>query len=418
MIKRLSSKPIIIKNKNFQTIQIKVLFPFVDKEENLAKTILLPSMLMYMNEKYDTEEKFQREKKKNYILGTGCSKIVVGTTGYFCFSMTVPDAKVLGINNLVKQFSFLEEMIYHPKVIDMGFDPFEVEREKKNLKMGIQNSIKKLKVYQTIKSLELVDDYGVLSRCVENHDYLIDEVTPQNLYEFYLSSISNKQPLIFVMGNVDKDEITAYVDKYLCKTNKRSISFDKSYNYFLKPGNENVKIVNEKSHFKDSSVSLFYKVQDMSEHDFIYLGLVKGLLSSLSSRLLSKKLRDQYELIYSSKVVTYPHFGLFEITAFINAKNRDLTVEKIKEVMNELKDVEYIEPFLEKLKERRRINLIKSLDDKYDIMEDVILKRLDIDMSRKENYEIVKNIEAKEIVEFVDRLKLDTIYFIEEDKYE
>lgn len=411
----LPTKPIIIKNKDFQTVQISVLFPFIDKEENMAKVTLLPSMLVYMTEKYNTEEKFQKMKKTNYILNTRCSKMVVGTTGYFAFNMMVPDTNVLGINKLDEQFAFLEQIIYHPKVINKGFDSFEVEREKKSLKMGIQNSIKKLRVYQSVKSLELVDDYGVLSRCIENHEYLIDEITPQNLYDFYLDNIYNKQPIIFVMGNVNEEEINTYINKYFNKTSNKNISFEKNYNHFLKPSGGEVKIINEKSHFKDSSLSLFYKVQDMSENDFIYLGLVKGLLSSLSSRLLNKKLRDQYELIYSSKVVTYPHFGLFEITAFIDGKNKNLTLEKIKEVMNELKDVKYIEPFLENIKERRRINLIKSLDDKGDIIEDVILKKLGIDMTRKENYEIVKNVKARKIVDFIDRLKLDTIYFIEEE---
>lgn len=412
---KVSAKPIIIKNNDFQTIQINVLFPFVDKEENLAKATLLPSMLVYMTEKYDTEEKFQKMKKKNYILNTACSKIVVGTTGYFSFSMTVPDTHILGINNLDEQFSFLEEIIYHPKVINKGFDGFEVEREKQNIKMGIQNGIKKLRFYQSVKCLEVVDDYGVLSKCIENHEYLIDEVSPQNLYDYYKENIYNKQPLVFVMGNVNEDEINTYVNKYLYKYNEKNISFEKNYNYFLKPRDEEVKIVNEKSHFKDSSLSLFYKVQDMSEDDFIYLGLVKGLLSSLSSRLLNMKLRDKYELIYSSKVVTYPHFGLFEITAFIDGKNKDLTLEKIKEVIEELKDAKYIEPFLENLKERRRINLLKSLDDKYDIIEETILKKLNIEMTRKENYEMVKNVKAREIVDFINRLNLDTIYFIEEE---
>lgn len=54
----ISTNPIFIKNENFQTILINVIFPYQENEKELAKQALLPAMLAYMNEKYPTEEAF------------------------------------------------------------------------------------------------------------------------------------------------------------------------------------------------------------------------------------------------------------------------------------------------------------------------------------------------------------------------
>ena len=54
----ISKNPIFIKNKNFQTILINVIYPYQEDEKDLAKQALLPVMLGYIAKKYPTEEAF------------------------------------------------------------------------------------------------------------------------------------------------------------------------------------------------------------------------------------------------------------------------------------------------------------------------------------------------------------------------
>lgn len=153
----------------------------------------------------------------------------------------------------------------------------------------------------------------------------------------------------------------------------------------------------------------------MTEEDIIPLGLVSSLLSSLSSRLLQKVLRDEHELVYSTKSCSYLRSGVLEVTAFIHKDNKDIVIEKIKEVIESLKDAEFIREFLDNIIDRKRINLLKLLDDKYALLDEIICKELGFDLLASEQYEIVKNISAEELSKFVDRLVLDTIFFVEEE---
>ena len=410
----ISTNPIFIKNENFQTILINVIYPYQENEKELAKQALLPAMLAYMNEKYPTEEAFQKALKENYILSYSTRQITIGTTSAFNFHLEIPDKKTLKEDMLEEQIKLLYNTIYYPKTENLGFDNFELKREQDNLKLKIKNSEKSFKTYLNHKTAKLIDNNGIFSRSLIDHQYQIDEVTAQNLYNYWEEKIVNNTPIIFIMGNIDKQEITSVIKNYFIKTNKEKQSLKTDYIHYLQPYRKEPQTIIEEKDFKDSALSLIYKVKNMKKEDKILLSLINNLLTSLSSRLLNKKLRYEYNLIYSSEVNFYPNYGLFKITVYINPKNKNIAEEKIKEVMNSLKDEKTIKPLLEKIKERRRINLIKSLDNKYSVMNDYIFKKLKIDYSAKESYELLKTKTTKDIIEFMDKLLLDTIYFLKE----
>lgn len=414
---KIPNKPIIIKNNDFQTIIIRVMFPINEEEEDLAKLSIFPNLVCFMNNQYPTEEAFQNNRKKKFILNIGCSKVVVGRTIYTCFSLVIPDVKTLGFDNLDEQFDFFSNTIYNPKVIENAFDKFEVEREIKNLKLSIENGLKNLRFYHGVRASELVDDEnGLFSRTVENHRELIDGLTAENLYEFYMNLLKKYKPTIVVFGDVDENRINELADEYLYKYDGLE-EFNADYNHFLKIRDE-LQVVEEKKEFKDSVVSFFYKIKDYSEDDFDKISLVRSLLGSLSSRLLNKKLRDENDLVYSSSVNAYIRYGVFSISAFINKNNKDFVIEKLHEVMEELKNPDNISEFLENVKERRRLNLIRSLDNKYDLINDACLELFGVEKNMNDNYQDILKISAEDISKFVDRFVLDTIYYIEEDEHE
>ena len=86
--------------------------------------------------------------------------------------------------------------------------------------------------------------------------------------------------------------------------------------------------------------------------------------------------------------------------------------------MNSLKDAEFIKPFLDNIVERSRLNLLRLLDDKNILLDEVVVKTLGFDITNKEKHELIKNVSSEDISKFVERLVLDTIYFLEEEEHE
>lgn len=407
------TNPTLIKNENFETIIISVIFPYQEKIEELAKQALLPAMLMYMNEEYPTEEEFQKALKENYIVDYFAKQITVGTSNSFAFYLVIPDKLTLKKDYVEKQISFLEKCLYHPKLINKEFDNFELEREKENLLIKLKNTDKSFHAYQTKRLHKLVDNEGIFSRSLYDHQDLIEKLTSKELYKFYQEKIKNNHPLIFILGNIEKDTILPIIKKYF-PTLKEKETLKTNYRHYLNPFRITPQEIIEEKQFKDSSLSLVYKVENMKKEDTILLGLLKNILTSQSTRLLNKKLRDEYNLVYSSSATFYPNFGIFEITAYVNPKNKDLALEKILEVMNDIKQGKEIKSLIEKITRRRKTILIRSLDNKYSILTNEIYKKLDIAYTDKESYDLLTKVTEEDLLEFLSRLKLDTIYFLKE----
>ncbi len=412
----IKKNPVITKNNNFKTILINVIFPYQEEVEILAKQAILPQMLLYMSKDYPTEGEFQKVLKENYILSYTAGKVTIGTTVYLNFELIIPDENSLKKDYIEKQIKFFSDAIYHPKEENSAFDSFEVNREKENLKLKINNYNKNFRSYLNYRITKLVDNKGVFSRSLQDNQHLIDEITPQNLYEFYKQVISNNKPICFVQGNIQKEKITSILKKYFPLEDNQKLNTN--YLYYLKPFRDKPQIIEEEKEFKDSAIAFIYKVKNMKKEDDILLELLSNLLTSQSSNLLNKKLRDENNLVYSTNTIYYPNYGILRIIAYINPKNKKETEEKILEVMNNLKNKEIIAPLLEKIKDRKRINLIKKLDNKNLIFSENIYKALQIKHTSEKRYEKIKSITPEDIIKFIDRLQLDTIYFLKEKNNE
>ena len=134
--------------------------------------------------------------------------------------------------------------------------------------------------------------------------------------------------------------------------------------------------------------------------------------------MLDKNLRDENDLVYTSYVSTYLRVCGLEIVSYINKNNKDIVCEKINEVIDELKNPDNISEYLDYIKDRRRIGLIRALDDKFTLFSDKVLELLEVDKNMNDYYQDILNISAEDISKFVERLVLDTVYFMEEDDHE
>lgn len=412
----INKKPYILNNKDFRTIQIQVMFPIKFKKEDLAYIYLLPNMLKFMNNKYPSEDKFLLAKKKLYVLNTYCDYIRSGLNGFFIFSMIIPDTKSLKENLLEKQFSLFGEMIYNPLVNNNGFDLFELEKEKMNTIFDINNYLKNIDIYQNIRLREIIDKDNIFSLSLARSTDLIEKVTTSDLYNYYKKIIVDNSPIIFVMGNVDENKINNLCDKYLYKNFNNKVIDMNSY-YFMDIRDEVLEIT-EDSSFNNSCLSIVYKLKDANGDDYIYLNYVRDILTSISSGLLSKTLRDDLAIVYSVNVVPYFRYGLLEIRAFLKDNNMEIAKDKIIETINSLKNCDVFKDKIKNLVDRKRLAVIKKKDDKYLIFDDFIFNSLGLEDTLEEYYEKYKNISCEDISNFISRLVLDTIYFLKEKNHE
>ncbi len=409
----MKNKIIIKSTKKFETISFRLVFPFEEKEEDIAKIRLLPQMLSFMNSKYPTEEAFKKAKLENYIVGYDTQYAILGTSGFIMFNLMTVDPKLIKDNNLENIVAFLEECVYHPKLIEGGFDKFELEREKEIIRTNVNNKEKYLAGYLDYKIPPLVDNEGIFQRGIYNHLEQLDEVTPQNLYTFYQNIVEEASPYIFVIGNVKEDEITSLFNKYFKKNKQVKIS-QKNYNCFLKPYRKTPQVIVEEKNFKESAVALIYKFKDLKKEDKPVISMVRKLLSSEVSNILFNKLRTEEGLVYTADAINNSRYGLFEIIAYTDKDKLEYAKEKMLECLEDLKNPEIVTPLLEELIKDYLIAKKESKDYKGYILDDMMDEYFEIIKPEKARLNQIKKINAKAIKDIVSRMELDTCLYVKE----
>ncbi len=410
-------KPFINQTKDFETITIRLVFPFEEQIDNLAKNEILPNMLVYMSQKYDTEEKFKTQKLENYILSLNCSTHVIGTSGFFIFNLVIPDPKILPENRLKEALELLKETVYNPKVDDNGFDQFQLNREIKNIKISLENCPKNLRGYISYRVDKLLDDENIYSRDLIYYQEQLEELDTKSLFKYYQEVIQKNNPYIFVSGNIDKTTITNLLKKYFYDISKNYAPCLKNYNYFLVP-RKDAQIIKDIKNFKQSGICIVFKIKNFSIADQNILKQVRNLLNFQSTRLLFNKLRTQEKLIYSASAKSSSRFGLLKIEAFVDKNKLEYTKEKILEVIEEIKDEKYIQNLLPTIIEDYRLSRLRLLDDRYFKLDDIMDQFLGLSKKYDDVYQEMISIKAKDITNLTSRFVLDTILYVQEENNE
>ena len=129
-----------------------------------------------------------------------------------------------------------------------------------------------------------------------------------------------------------------------------------------------VQKIEEEGPFHQSALYLIYKIKEMKEEDRVLLFVISSLLSSQSSSLLHKNLRDDGKLVYSTYSTTLSHNAVLITKALIHKNAKEEAIDRIKQTIEMLKNKEVIEPLLENIKERKRISLESIKDNHYGLV--------------------------------------------------
>ena len=401
--------PYFLHNNAFQTINIAVIFPYKYNDKDFMNTRLINDVInrsMHYKEKQD----FKKAIITNQIIDLYPSEFYVDGTKYTRFNLIIPNPKNLKGVSVEKCIAFLADYIYNPFTENNGFEKKEVLNTIDNYKKGIEESDHLIVNYATRRLFEISAPNTVFSSTMASHKSQLDKITPQSLYSFYKQNIIKGNPFVFVMGDVDEKEITNLINKYIFKTKEKTIKINKVQNHFLEPFE--FQAITEEKEFFQSFISLTYKVEDMKEKDRYTLGAIYKLLDYRSSYILMKKMRLENDLVYTTGLRGNTRYGFLSLIALINRDSKDKAIKTFEEIINLLKDENYIEPLLTKIKKEEKIMIIKDKDKKMMILNDFIDKTLGFYKGTDYDYKKLCKVTAKDVAELAGRLILDTQYFV------
>ena len=407
----LKREPYIIKNK-YSTIDFFFIFPALYKKEYMFYLLLLKQILVNSSFLYKSETSYKRKLSDLMIIRQSLNNRILNNNLYLEFRLTVPNPKIVKNYDLDSSFSFFINTIYKPNVVGNKFNKKVFEREKNFLKEDILMSLKNVYYESYQKFLNLVDDKGILKDNIYNNLDLIKNANEYELYDVYNELIINNKPIIMVYGDVDKS-IVSLIKKYVnIKNEKVKLNID--YYNFLFP-REKCKYVIENSKYNQSILYVAYKVKKMNNNDLIYLNLIKNILGIGAESLIFKTLRVDSGLVYSCSTWCDSMSGLLVIETYINNNSNDIVLDKIKNLIDMLKNKEILRKEIYRVLESLKYSVIRKKDNKNKKLDDFIKYKFKFGFTIEKLIEKYSNLDLDLTIDFINRLVLDTVYFYKGD---
>ena len=396
-----------VNNKNFHTTLINFIYEFKIKKEEIMAYSIITKLFNKTNNIYKDEISFQKEKLNRYIINYNCLNQGISDVYFLNFSLLIPSQNVINEDMLEDQIMFLLDSIYNNNLSDETL----FEKEKKLYTETLLNGYKNIEFIAEKNLLDILDDDAVFNKLKYRDLDNINCLSLDDILDFYNKYIKNVKPKIFVNGNIDTNKLNDIIHNYFNKLNLVPYKIIKDYNIFYNDNNYIEKI--DKSKFYQSILYYVYNIKDYKEEDFYKLYMINLLLNSSSSGLLMNSLRKKSNLVYSTGSNVMLKNGLLFIKAVTNKTNIDYVKIIIKELMNELNNIEKYDKNIYNIIKRLELNKERELDNFYIATSDIINKYFETDLTTSEELEILKRISYDELKEFVSRINLKATYVLE-----
>ena len=312
----------VIKTNNFKTVRVEVKFRNVVKKEEITLRNLLKMVLIESTKKFDTERKFVIESEELYDLKLSSTSSRVGNFTTLSFNLTFLNEEYTekGLHN--KSLDFLMEVLFNPNVSNNKFDSLSFNNCVNKLEKSIMGRKDNKTKYSIFALLQHMGDYAY---SYDQYGYLSDlkNIDEAKLYEYYKKVLINDLVDVYVIGNVDSNEIREYfINNFKInsfKKEKMNVLIDE-----VLP-RKRVKVFKEEDAVNQTKIAIGLRFNDVSEYERKYvLYVYNEILGGSGNSLLFDTVREKNSLAYYINSIAQGYDNLLIIYTGIDKDRVDL----------------------------------------------------------------------------------------------
>ncbi|MCM3454116.1 insulinase family protein [Heyndrickxia oleronia] len=379
--------------------------------ETVTLRALLLNVLQSSTKKYPTTTALRTYLDDLYGAGFFVDLAKKGEQHIMSFSIDIANEKFLKDSTplLQKGIDFLAEVLLNPNIENESFHQETVEKEKRILKQRIQSIYDDKMRYSNVRLVEemckgepyALDANGIASK--------VEEITPQNLFDYYKKAISEDELHLYIIGDVNENEV---------KTFCRNLQFENRTPIQLEPKEgsnvKEVKEIKEKQDVKQGKLNIGYRTNvRFGDQDYFALQVFNGIFGGFSHSKLFINVREKASLAYYAASRLESHKGLLMVMSGIEAKNYDQATTIIREQMDAMKKGDFTDQEIEQTKAVINNQLLETTDTSRGLVE--ILYH---NVIANQNFTVddwiqgINKISKQDIIEVAKKIELDTIYFL------
>lgn len=401
----------IIKTKKFKTITVEVNFRRKLKKEEITIRNLLKAVLLQTTKDLKTEQELIRETENLYDLKLISSNMRIGNYSNLSFKVRFLNEKYTEKSMNEYSIALLMDILFNPNVLDGKFMDNDVKKCKSKLEKSIQKLTDNKLKYTLIKLLETTKD---MPYSYNSFGYLEDlnQITSKSLYEYYQSVLANDFVDVFVVGDVDTNEIKEILKKYFkvntFKKEKKDILVKE-----LTP-RKRIKKVTEEYQANQSQLTLFCTMNNLTEYERKYVLLVYNeMLGGSSNSLLFDTVREKNSYAYYINSNQKAYDNILMIYSGIEPGNSNNVLKLIKKTLQEVTKGKFLDESLNNAKATIIASIKASTDSPTGIINTYYAKKLVNSDSFEKRIEEITKVSKEDIINLSKKIAMHTVYLLE-----
>ena len=401
-----------IKTDRFKTVHMEIIFRKNIVKEELVNYAFLVDMLMESSKNYPKRKDVITKLEELYKLVVYGTTVKTGNVLNSNFMADFIDPKFIDeedyLENVIK---FIFEMLMNPNATNEEFDLKEFNFVKERLKREIKSIDENPFKSSMRKAIEAMDKSSVTAFPLMGSVEELDDITPSSLYKYYKKLFKDNTCDIFIIGNVDSDNIVSLIQKYF---KHRYIYTNK---LVLRVDNKEKKKVTTKEDVSENlqaNLVMIYNIGELPEVErhvtmqvFNYIFGSGGLTSKLY-----KRIREENSLCYNISTLYLKYDELIAIHISLDTANVKRAVSMVKKCLKEMQTGDFLDSDLEDAKKSISLALDLTSDNNSSLLNNYVFHEFDnlplIDERKKSLAKLTK----EDVVNVSKKLKLNTIYVL------
>ena len=403
-----------IQTNKFKTNLLSVFITTPLIKENITKQALIASVLRRGSKGMPTTEEISIELEEMYGASFDCGIDKIGNNHIIkLYLETINDEFLPEKNDILKKaINTILEIAFNPLVENGAFKEEYVKTEKENLKQiieGKKDNKAKYSLDRCIEEMYKNMPYGLYK--FGNVDDL-EEITAQNLYEYYKEMIKNCKIDIFISGKVDEKETLTIVTE---NENIEALSARNIAKTTIEalPTKQETDIIKESIDVTQGKLVLGLNIENASDESK-YTALVYNMIlgGGVNSKLF-QNVREKASLAYTAGSNYIRQVNNIFIRCGIEIVNFDKALEIIKKQLEDIQNGEFTDKDLQNAKQTI-ISTIKFIPDEQDTEVTYYFGQelANNYVSFEEYMDKVNSVTKEQIVELAKFIKIYTIYFL------
>lgn len=348
------------KTDQFKTVNFSIKFKKELLKEDTALRTVLTNVLQHSNEQFKTAAEMRMYLDDLYGTVLYLDTTKKGNEYITLLNVeTVNDHFLKDADVLNKVLELMHTVLFNPNFTDGLFQSSIVEREKAMVIDRIQSVFDEKSRYAQVKLQQLFRPNHPASTGVNGTVELVEAITPEALKQAYEELLANDFIDIFVVGDIDEDEMVRSLKKYLPFTDRK----DEYKKVAVEDTTPVTDYRKEQVEMRQAKLHIGYKAPvRFNDEEFFTMQIFNGIFGGYPHAKLFTNVREKESLAYYCGSSYSSQYGVMYVTSGIEAENEEKALRLIDEQLEAIQNGEITDLELIQTKAMLKNQLTEALD--------------------------------------------------------